>query len=50
MNTTQSAVSAERPHYDPFSFYDDPYPIYTRLRREARPLRFSGTAGPYADA
>lgn len=35
MNTTQSAVSAERPHYDPFSFYDDPYPIYTRLRREA---------------
>jgi cytochrome P450 len=35
MNTTQSAVSAERPHYDPFSFYDDPYPIYARLRREA---------------
>jgi len=35
MNTTQTAISAERPHYDPFSFYDDPYPIYTRLRREA---------------
>ena len=35
MDTTHSAVSAERPHYDPFSFYDDPYPIYARLRREA---------------
>jgi len=35
MNPTETAVSAERPHYDPFSFYDDPYPIYARLRREA---------------
>jgi cytochrome P450 len=30
-----SAVTAAEPHYDPFSFYDDPYPIYARLRREA---------------
>jgi cytochrome P450 len=35
MDTTQATVRAERPHYDPFSFYDDPYPIYAQLRREA---------------
>ena len=27
--------SAESPHYDPFSFYDNPYPVYAQLRSEA---------------
>jgi cytochrome P450 len=30
-----SSATAAKPHYDPFSFYDDPYPIYARLRHEA---------------
>jgi cytochrome P450 len=30
-----TTVTAAEPHYDPFSFHDDPYPIYARLRREA---------------
>jgi cytochrome P450 len=32
---THVPASAESPHYDPFNFYDDPYPVYARLRDEA---------------
>jgi cytochrome P450 len=30
-----TTVTGAQPHYDPFSFYDDPYPIYARLRLDA---------------
>lgn len=32
---SEVAESAGHPHYDPFLFYDDPYPTYRKLRREA---------------
>jgi len=33
--TTPTRDGRESPHYDPFLFYDDPYPVYARLRAEA---------------
>ncbi len=38
--TIEGQTTQGGPHYDPFEPYDDPYPIYGRLRREA-PVYFN---------
>ena len=42
MTVTDSQVHdpTSHPHYDPFEFYDDPYPVY-RLLRDAAPLYYN---------
>jgi cytochrome P450 len=32
---TEGQAAATTPHYDPFQAYDDPYPVFQALRREA---------------